>query len=71
MSLLRYEEQKHETEFPVIFLQTSILCDKLQKGIREVFLSFPGDFRKMYRIYKNILHSCQGDFKILVKSDTF
>ena len=25
----------------------------------------------MYRIYRNILHSFQGDFKILVKSDTF
>ena len=25
----------------------------------------------MYRIYKNIFHSFQGDFKILVKSDIF
>ena len=25
----------------------------------------------MYRMYKNILHSFQGDFKILVKSDIF
>ena len=25
----------------------------------------------MYRKYKNILHSFQGDFKILVKSDIF
>ena len=25
----------------------------------------------MYRIYKNILHSFQADFKILVKSDIF
>ena len=25
----------------------------------------------MYRIYKNILHSFQGDFKILVKSDIY
>ena len=25
----------------------------------------------MYRIYKNILHSFQGDFKILVKNDIF
>ena len=24
----------------------------------------------MYRVYKNILHSVPGDFKILVKSDT-
>ena len=46
-------------------------CDKFQRGIREVFLSFPGGFSKMYRIYKNILHSFPGDFKILVKSDIF
>ena len=25
----------------------------------------------MYRIYKNILHSFQGDFKFLVKRDIF
>ena len=25
----------------------------------------------MYRIYKNILHSFQGDFKILVKSEFY
>ena len=25
----------------------------------------------MYRIYKNILHSFPGDFKILVKSDIY
>ena len=25
----------------------------------------------MYRIYKNILHSFPGDFKILVQSDIF
>ena len=25
----------------------------------------------MYRIYKNILHSFRGDFKILVKCDIF
>ena len=25
----------------------------------------------MYRIYKNILHSFPGGFKILVKNDTF
>ena len=46
-------------------------CDKFQSGIREVFLSFPGGFLKLYRIYKNILHSFQGDFKISVKSDIF
>ena len=52
------------------FLHTHT-CDELQRGIREVFLSFPGGFRKLYRIYKNILHSFPGDFKILVKSDIF
>ena len=46
-------------------------CDKFQNGIMEVFLSFPGGFRKMYRIYKNILHSFPEDLKILVKSDIF
>ena len=45
-------------------------CDKFQRGISEVFLSFPGGFLKMYRIYMNILHSFPGDFKILVKNDT-
>ena len=46
-------------------------CDKLQKGIREVFLSFKGGFSKMYRIYRNILNSDEGDFEILVKSGMF
>ena len=32
-------------------------CEKFQRGIREVFRSFPGGFlKKKYRIYKNILH---------------
>ena len=38
-------------------------------------ISSPGAFGsgelKMYRIYKNIVQSFQGDFKILVKSDIF
>ena len=46
-------------------------CDKFQRGIRELFLSFPGGFLKLYGIYENILHSFRGDFKILVKSDIF
>ena len=55
-------------EMTPIYMQT---CDKFQRGTREVFLSFPGGFGKMYTIYKNILHSFQGDFKILVKGDIF
>ena len=42
-------------------------CDKFEKGIREIFLSFQGGFSKMYRIYKKILNSGEGDFEILVK----
>ena len=46
-------------------------CDKFQKGIREIFLSFQEGFSKMYRIYKKILNSDEGDFEILVKSGMF
>ena len=46
-------------------------CDKLQKGIREIFLSFRGGFSKMYRICRNILNSDEGGFEILVKSGMF
>ena len=42
-------------------------CDKLKRGIREVFNSFEGDFSKMYRIYRKIVNSFQGDFLILSK----
>ena len=42
--------------------------DKLKNGIREIFLSFQGGFSKMYRIYRKILNSDEGGFKILVKS---
>ena len=42
-----------------------LTCDKFKKGIREVFFSFQGGFSKMYRIYRNILNSFQGDFLIL------
>ena len=37
-------------------------CDKFQKGIREIFLSFHGGLSKMYRIYRKILNSDGGDF---------
>ena len=50
---------------------TDHTCDKLQKGIREIFLSFQGGFSKMYRIYRKILNSDEGDFEILVKSGMF
>ena len=46
-------------------------CDKFQKGIREIFLSFQGGLSKTYRIYRKILNSHEGDFKILVKSVYF
>ena len=46
-------------------------CVKFQKGIREIFLSFQGGFSKMYRIYRKILNSGEGDFDILVKSGMF
>ena len=46
-------------------------CDKLQMGIREIFPSFQGVLSKMYRIYRKVLNSDEGDFEILVKSGTF
>ena len=46
-------------------------CDKLQKGIREIFLSFQGGFSKMYRISRKMFNSDEGDFEILVKSGMF
>ena len=36
-------------------------------GTREIFLSFQGVLWKLYRIYKKIFHSDEGDFEILVK----
>ena len=50
---------------------TDHTCDNLQKGIREIFLSFQGGFSKMYRMYRNILNSDEGGFEILVKSGMF
>ena len=38
-------------------------CDEFERGIREIFHSFQGGFRKMYRIYRKILGSFQGDFE--------
>ena len=40
-------------------------CDKFKKGIREVFFSFQGGFSKLYRMYRKIYNSVQGDFLIL------
>ena len=43
-----------EGEFEILCLISGILhtCDKFQKGIREIFLSFQGELSKMYRIYR-------------------
>ena len=46
-------------------------CDKFQKGIREIFLSFQGGLLKLYRTYRKILNSDQKDFQVLVKSGMF
>ena len=46
-------------------------CDKFQKGIREILLSFQGGFSKVYRTHRKILNSDEGDFQILVKSGMF
>ena len=46
-------------------------CDEFQREIREILLSFQGDFSKMYRIYKKISDSFQGDFEFLLKSGSF
>ena len=47
---------------------TSVLhtCDKFKKGIREDFFLFQGGFSKMYRIYRKIVNSFQGNFLILL-----
>ena len=38
-------------------------CDEFESEMREIFLPFQGDFSKMYRIYKKIPDSFQGDFE--------
>ena len=50
---------------------TQHTCDKFQKGIREIFLSFQGGLSKMYRIYRNILNSDEIDFELLLKGGMF
>ena len=50
---------------------TDHTCDKLQKGIREISFHFKAVFQKMYRIYRKILNSDEGDFEILVQSGMF
>ena len=42
---------------------------KFKEASGRFFFLFLVVFEKMYRINKNILHSFQADFKILVKSD--
>ena len=46
------------------FVMSRLTCDKFQRGFREIFLSFQGGLWKMYRIYRNIFHGHQGDFRI-------
>ena len=41
------------------------------KRHREILLSFQGGFSKMYRTYRKILNSVEGDFQILVKCGMF
>ena len=44
-------------------------CDEVEMEIREIFLSFQGDFYKMYRIYRKILCSFQEKLKnVFVKN---
>ena len=38
-------------------------CDKFEKGIRQTFLSFQVH-QKLYRIYREILNSDEGEFQI-------
>ena len=47
------------------------LCDQFQRDLRGIFLSFQGGLRKMYRIYREILHWDKGDFRTLAKSVCF
>ena len=58
---------EHEASFDSGYFNIPELhtCDKFEKGIREVFFSFQGDFSKMYRIYRKIVTSFQGDLLIL------
>ena len=40
-----------------------LTCDESERGIREIFVPFQGEFRKLYRIYRKIPDSVQGDFE--------
>ena len=54
------------------FLETEThTCDKCQKGIRVIFLSFQRGLSKVYKMYRKFLNSVQGDFQIFVKSGMF
>ena len=46
-------------------------CGKFQRSIKEIFLSFQGGLRKMYRTYKKVLHLDEGDSNFFVKSGIF
>ena len=43
----------------------------LKKASGRLFLSFQGGLSKMYRKYRKILNSDEGDFQILMKCDMF
>ena len=45
--------------------------DKFERGIREIFLSYQRGLWKMHRIDNKILHSEEGDFRILVKNGIY
>ena len=61
-------EPRDKIVYPIHKLMSYIpylhTCDKLKKGIREVFFSFQGGFS---RIYRKIVNSFQGYFLILSK----
>ena len=71
MLSIEYSHPQSDFRKDRLFSLLKHTCDKLQKGIREIFLSFQGGFSKMYRIYRKILNSDEGDFEILVKSGMF
>ena len=45
-------------------------CDDFERIIREICPSFQGGVQKMYRIYREIHGSFQGDFDFSLKNGT-
>ena len=58
-------------KFHRTYLVICIHVINFKEASERFFFHFLEVFEKMYRIYKTFLHSFQGDFKILVKSDIF